>query len=397
MKTLIVIVAGAADRPLADLGGRTPLEAATTPAFDRVAMEGRLGRLAVAPPKMRPEESAFALGIFGLDPATHADIGATMDAAALDVPVGSLDQVFRLSLVTGDRATIFDPVVGALHRDEAGLLFESLGEALGDQDLALHAGPNGHHVLLWRGARDVRVRTLPPYEVVGKELRPALPRGTGIGRLLAAIERSFEVLEQHEVNELRRDLGENPATMAWPWAPGVLTPVPNFETRTAVRACAIGVQAAFLGAAKLQGIEIVTPRGATGRLDSNLRAKTRAALDALKSSDLALLHVDALATASHRRDFVAKVEALERIDGYVVGPALAALDDVEALRLVVIGGPAVSTESGRVLNDPVPFAMFGPRIRGHRKGPFTEVAAREAGFQVDRTHELMDFLLHLPV
>ena len=37
-----------------------------------------------------------------------------------------------------------------------------------------------------------------------------------------------------------------------------------------------------------------------------------------------------------------------------------------------------------------------PRFRSHRRNAFTEVAAREAGFEIDRTHELMDFLLHLP-
>ena len=68
MKTLVVVAAGAADRPLEDLGGRTPLEAAATPHLDRIATEGRLGRLVPAPPGLRPEGGAFALALFGLDP-----------------------------------------------------------------------------------------------------------------------------------------------------------------------------------------------------------------------------------------------------------------------------------------------------------------------------------------
>ncbi|MDA1194396.1 MAG: phosphoglycerate mutase, partial [Planctomycetota bacterium] len=68
MKTLVVIVAGAADRPVDELRGRTPLEAATTPSLDRMAREGRVGRLAVAPRAHRAAEGAFALGMFGLDP-----------------------------------------------------------------------------------------------------------------------------------------------------------------------------------------------------------------------------------------------------------------------------------------------------------------------------------------
>ena len=62
MKTLVVVASGAADRPLEELGGRTPLEAAATPMLDRLAHEGRLGRLTPAPVDVRPEEGAFALG-----------------------------------------------------------------------------------------------------------------------------------------------------------------------------------------------------------------------------------------------------------------------------------------------------------------------------------------------
>ena len=55
--------------------------------------------------------------------------------------------------------------------------------------------------------------------------------------------------------------------------------------------------------------------------------------------------------------------------------------------------PAVSTETGCCLRDPVPFAMVGPGVRTHRGARFTEVGARDAGFQVDRPHELLEFLL----
>ena len=64
MKTFVVVAAGAADRPLEELGGRTPLEAAATPVLDRMACDGRLGRLVPAPKDVRPEEGAFALGLF---------------------------------------------------------------------------------------------------------------------------------------------------------------------------------------------------------------------------------------------------------------------------------------------------------------------------------------------
>lgn len=395
MKTLVVVVAGAADRPFEDLGGRTPLEAAATPAFDRLARDGRLGRLSPAPPGLRPEEGAFALAIFGLDPLSYGEVGAALEAAAFDVHVGTLDQVFRLALVTADATTVFDPTAGHVSKDEASLLLESLSEAFADPDLAFVPGGGWRNVLLWRGARDVRVRTVPPFEVVGKSLRAAMPKGTGIGRLLAAIERSAGILPGHEVNELRRDLGENPATLVWPWGPGVSVPLPDFHVRTGVSAAIVGVNPTVVGAALLQRIRYVRVEGATGQSDTNLRAKTQAALGALEEDDLVFLHLDALAACSHDRDFAAKVETLERIDGYVLGAIPEILGDSNPLRLVVIAGEGISSETGRHLPDPVPFAIHGPDVRGHRRGGFTEVAARNAGFEVDPAHELLEFLLHL--
>jgi 2,3-bisphosphoglycerate-independent phosphoglycerate mutase len=395
MKTLVVVAAGAADRPVEDLGGRTPLEAAATPHLDRLAREGTLGRLVCAPEPLRAEEGAFALALFGLDPLAFGDAGATLDAAAFEVPVGSLDQAFRLSLVTADAQTILDPTAGHIRRHEAVLLLAALTEALDDPSFVLQPGDGAHNVLVWKGARDVRVETVPPAEVVGRGLRAALPRGTGIGRLLSAIERSGPLLEKHEVNELRRDLGENPATLMWPWAPGVATPLPDFAARTGRRALVVGVDAPVVGAARLQGIPVVRPDGATGLADTNLRAKTEAALEALATHDLVVLHLGALAACSESRDFATKVALLERVDGYAVGVALRALEAGLDARLVVVGGPAVSCETGRTLPDPVPFAIVGSGVRGHRRGAFTELAAREGSFEVDRPHELLDFLLHL--
>ena len=386
--------AGAADRPQDELGGRTPHEAAQTPALDRLARDGRLGRLVPAPEGLRPEEGVHALSLFGIDPRSVPEIGACLDAAAFDVTPGSLDQVFRLSLVTAHEGTVFDPTAGHVSRDEAALLLDALTHAIADPDLVFLPGDGWRNLLLWRGARDVRVKTLPPYELVGRAIEAALPRGTGVARLVAAIAKSGDILPSHEVNELRSDLQENPATLAWAWCPGVSTPLPSFTSRTGVRAAFVGVDPGFVGAAKLQGIPVIPVDGATGTVETNFRAKCDAALVALSTHDVVFLHVGAAAEASHSRDFVAKVEALERLDGYVIAPAVRELEARGDTRILVTSGEAVAVDSGRHLTDPVPFVLYGPGVRSHRGMAFSEVAAREGGFLVDRAHELLDFVLH---
>jgi 2,3-bisphosphoglycerate-independent phosphoglycerate mutase len=395
MKTLVIVAAGVADRPQEELGGRTPLEAAQTPALDRLARDGRLGRLVPCPPDLRPEEGAFALGAFGLDPRAHSEIGAVLDAAAFDVPVASLDQVFRLSLVTAHEDTIFDPTAGHVSRDEAVLLLEALARGVSDPDLQFLPGDGWRNLLVWRGARDVRVKTVPPYEVVGRSLAGAMPRGTGTARLVAAVAKSADLLPAHDVNECRRDLGENPATLAWAWGAGVATALPSFRERVGLSGAVVGVNPSFVGAGRLQGLTHVPVAGATGTVATAFRAKTDAALAALEAHDVVFLHVDAAAEASHSRDFVAKVAALEHLDGYVVAPATQAAESSGDLRLLVVGGEAVAVDSGRHLHDAVPFAIFGAGIRGHRGSAFTEVAARDGGFLVERSYELLDFVLHV--
>jgi 2,3-diphosphopglycerate-independent phosphoglycerate mutase len=211
---------------------------------------------------------------------------------------------------------------------------------------------------------------------------------------VATIERSLDVFTGHDVNELRRDLGENPATMIWPWAGGVATAIPAFEPRTGLTAGFVGVNPAFAGAARLQRIPVAAVEGATGLLDSNLRAKCDAALELLGERDVVFLHVDALAAASHARDFAGKVEALERLDSYVVAPAIRAVRESGG-RILFVAGEAVSAESGRPLAVPVPFALFGEGVRSHRPSDLTEVAALDGGFEVTRAHELLEFVLHL--
>jgi len=392
VKTLVVLAEGVADRPQEELGGRTPLESARTPSLDRIALEGRLGRLAPAPEGLRPEEGAFALSMFGVDPRDHPDVGGALEAAGFGVEIDSLDQAFRLSLVTAHDDTIFDPTAGHVTAAEAGLLVDALAKGIADPDLSFVAGDGWRNLLVWRGARDVRVKTVPPFDVVGRSVRGSLPKGTGTARLLAAIGRSAEILEPHEVNECRRDLRENAATLAWPWSPGVRTTLPSMQDRLGLRAAFVGRDPTYLGAARLQGIE-VAPIAAGA---DPLAEATRAALEAFERRDLVFLHVPDAAEASHSRDFVAKVRALERFDHEVVRPCAAAVEGEKDTRLVVVAGEAVASDSGRHLLDPVPFAIFGPGVRGNRGKAFTEVAAREGGFPVQRAWELLDFALHLP-
>ncbi len=69
-KHLVLLGDGMSDRPLAELGGRTPLEAAAVPNLDRLAREGVLGTARTIPEGCSPGSDVANLSVLGYDPVT---------------------------------------------------------------------------------------------------------------------------------------------------------------------------------------------------------------------------------------------------------------------------------------------------------------------------------------
>ena len=68
MKYVLIIGDGMADDPLAELGGKTPLEACRKPFFDSLCERGELGLCQTIPEGFPPGSDTAIMGIFGCDP-----------------------------------------------------------------------------------------------------------------------------------------------------------------------------------------------------------------------------------------------------------------------------------------------------------------------------------------
>ena len=68
MKYLVLIGDGMADLPIPELDGRTPLEAASTPAMDEVARAGLTGLFCPIPEGLPPGSAVGNLSMFAYDP-----------------------------------------------------------------------------------------------------------------------------------------------------------------------------------------------------------------------------------------------------------------------------------------------------------------------------------------
>ena len=68
MKYIVVLGDGMADEPIAELGGKTPMEAALTPTMDELASKGSLGMVQNVPEGMAPGSDVANLSVLGYDP-----------------------------------------------------------------------------------------------------------------------------------------------------------------------------------------------------------------------------------------------------------------------------------------------------------------------------------------
>src|ERR1700742_3073112 len=129
MKYAIIIPDGAADEPLKELNGKTPLEAAHTPNMDRIAMDGRQGLATTVPAGFESGSDVATMCLLGYDPKKYHTGRAPLEAAAQRIPLSSADWVFRMNLVTVVDGIMKDHSAGGITDAQAKELITLLARA----------------------------------------------------------------------------------------------------------------------------------------------------------------------------------------------------------------------------------------------------------------------------
>ena len=99
MKYIIVLGDGMADEPIGNLGGRTPLQAADTPAMDWLAAHGRCGLLKTVPDGYHPGSEIANLSVLGYDLDRVFEGRGSLEAASMGVDIESGEMAMRCNLV----------------------------------------------------------------------------------------------------------------------------------------------------------------------------------------------------------------------------------------------------------------------------------------------------------
>ncbi len=393
MKKLAMVVPdGCADFPLDELGGKTPLEAASTPAMDAVARNGTLGTVRTIPEGMPPGSDVANMSLLGYEPSVYHTGRAPIEAASMGVELSPDEVAFRMNLVNLDGGRMADYSAGAIPAEEARELVSAVAEALKETGVKVFPGVSYRNLLVARRPELVDAVCTPPHDITGEPFEQHLPRGEGAGLLKGLMDLSAEVLAGHPVNRARAARGELPANSIWLWGQGTRPEMPLFRERFGMRGAAISAVDLIRGLARLAGIDVIDVPGATGYYDTNYRGKGEAAVRALGRYEFVFVHIEAPDEAGHNGELGEKTRAIEMVDEHVVGPLLES-SRAEGAGLVVASDHPTPLSVRTHTDSPVPFAACGEGIARKGGEGFSERAARATGVYHERGWELLPALI----
>ncbi len=399
MKYAIVIPDGCADEPIEALGGRTPLQAANVPAMDEIAKSGVVGRSNNTPAHLPAGSDVANLSLFGYDPNVYFTGRAPLEAAAQGIKLGPEDWAIRCNLVTIEYGIMRSFTADHISSAEGAELLKAAQQHLGADNLEFVPGVSYRNLLLFRGTKESPApfsrdtKSTPPHDLTDKPVANDLPSGPGSVLLQSLMGFSQPLFASHPVNAARIAAGKLPATQIWLWGLGKTPSLTPFFDLHGKRGAMITAVDLLRGLAALIGWERIEVPGATGYTDTDYAAKGRYAIEALKTTDIVCVHVEATDEASHEGDFRKKIEALENIDRHIVAPLHAALKTHGDYRILVSPDHPTTCRIKTHQHGFVPFTICGSGIAPDAATTYDEPTANRSKLAFEEGWQLMPYFL----
>ena len=387
MKHIIILGDGMADWAVPELGDKTLLEYADTPAFDWLARHGRNGLLKTVPDGFHPGSEVANSSILGYDQHVVYEGRGPLEAASIGVELADDDLALRCHLVCLEGDLLKNHSCGRLETEEGDVLIKFLQEKLGNERVHFYTGVQYRHLLVIKGGNK-HLHCTPPHDVPLKPWRDHLlyaetPEAEETARLLnSLVLQSQELLAAHPLNLERQQRGQDPANCIWPWGGGYrprMTPLTETFPQQIRRGAVITAVDLIRGIGHYAGLRVIEVPGATGLYDTNFEGKAQAALEALKQDDFVYLHVEASDEAGHDGSVPLKLQTITDLDHRLVQPILEGLKD-EPVAIALLPDHPTPCKLRTHTNEPVPFAIWYPGIEPDAVQTFSERGAREGGY-----------------
>lgn len=416
MKHIIILGDGMADHPIERLGGKTPLQYADKPMMDRLAREGRCGRLITVPEGFPPGSEVANTAILGYDLNKVYEGRGPLEAASIGYEMADDDLAIRCNIITITDGKIITHNGGNLETADADVLIKYLNEHLakpinereGCERVKFITGIQYRHLLVIKGGNK-HIVCNPPHDHPNEPWHPLLvkPEEGTIGcdcvaaqqtadLLNELIVRSQELLEKHPYNINKIKNGERPANSIWPWSGGYR---PSMQTLMAqypqVKSGAV-ISAVDLiqGIGKYAGLRIIKVSGATGLANTNYEGKAQAAIEALQHDDFVFVHVEATDEAGHDGDLDLKLRAINYLDQRLIRPIVEAIEQMEEdVCVAVLPDHPTPVEMRIHVNEPVPFIIWHKGINPDEVQQYDEVSCVNGAYGLLRLQEFMNVLM----
>lgn len=393
-KAIIFLADGMADENLAELNGKTPLEAVDTPAMDSIAARGASGTFLTLPDGLPTSSDVANMSVLGFQPELNYPGRGPIEAVSQGIELKDDDIAWRCNLVTvSPDGILTDYSAGHIDNAVSTRIMELLQKEFGNDKVTFYPGVSYRNLLVLHGVefsdkvdyyKPDSSQGIPVAELGMKALEPAAQYTVDFLNELSGRVREF----------LKNSPVKSEATDIWPWSPGHRPRIVPFselyQGRTGAIISAVDV---VKGIGKCAGMEVIDVPGATGFIDTNYEGKVAAALEAIKRHDLVYLHVEAIDECSHIGDLKLKMQAIADFDSKVVAPVLAALKGQD-VRFAILPDHPVPIKLRKHTTTPVPVAVCGPGIVPDSIRAFSENLAPTGSLGFMKATQLVNLLIN---
>lgn len=410
MKHIIILGDGMADHKVERLGGKTLLQYARPEYMEKLAREGRCGRLITVPEGFPPGSEVANTAILGYDLNKVYEGRGPLEAASIGYEMADDDFAIRCNIITIEDGKIITHNGGNLETKDADILIQYLNEHLGNDRVKFITGIQYRHLLVIKGGNK-HIVCAPPHDHPNEEWRPLLvkPEDGLVGSdCIAAQEtadlindliiKSQELLAKHPYNIAKAQKGERQANSIWPWSGGYRPSMQTLQAQYPQIKSGAVISAVDLirGIGHYAGLRIIEVEGATGLANTNYEGKAQAAIDALKTDDFVFVHVEATDEAGHDGDLELKLKAIDYLDKRLIKPILEAIDEMqEDVCVAILPDHPTPVELRIHVNEPVPFIIWHKGIEPDDVQHYDEESCVSGSYGLLRLNEFMNELMKI--
>jgi len=397
MKSIVVVLAGAADHPTEELGGKTPLEVAKMANLNFFAKNGKVGTAKLVTDRMALSADQSLFNLLGYDASKLYTGRGPLEAADKELTLDEKEVSFCMSFITEAAGNLADSTAGAITTKEAKALVNFLNKKVASDFVRFFSGTGHRHVAVIKDANGyeaLSAKTQPPESVIGEKIESVLPKGPGEELMRKLMFDAKLLLQDHEINQVRVDLGENPANMIWLWGQGKKPVLKPFRECFDVSGGAMVAAREYAkGMGRLAGLTVMEVKEEGDEPSAFYDKISKVAIDALEEKDFVCLHLHTPEEASRSGDVKAKVAAIEGIDFFVLSKIRKYLERFKESRLLVTPGHGTLWKMKEIVRDSVPFVIAGKNVMADEIERFSEIASKTSELKFGKTTELMPFFM----